>query len=326
VISVRIGFSLGSLLTVNEILECTKILSEHAPDSIWIPETWGMDCGTVMAAVSQLAIKPKIGSSIMNIYSRTPALVAMSAATLDTITSGRFILGLGTSSKTIVNDWHGLEFTHHTKRMREYVEIIRLVISGNKVNYQGELFQLRNFSLLIQPVRRQIPIYLAAINQKMVELAWDIADGVIFYLRPLKELQTTIKQMQQKKKIDVACQLITCVSQDAEQAITRAKKTIAFYVSVGKIYREFLARNGFMKETGAIFEEYKKTGFKNNHLMVSDSMVEALTVSGTPKEIVKKLENFVRTGIDLPIIQFNPIGDATTSFKILTSSLAGEMT
>lgn len=279
----------------------------------------------MISTVSQLSKKPKIGSSIMNIYSRTPALIAMSAATLDTITNGRFILGLGTSSKAIVNEWHGLEFQNPVKRMQEYVEIIRLVISGNKINYDGELYRLRNFTLLIKPVRNKIPIYLAAINQKMVELTWDIADGVIFYLRPLKELQTTIMQMQQRKKIDVACQLITCVSEDADEAITRAKKTIAFYVSVGKVYREFLARNGFGKETAAIFEAYKKIGLQNNYTMVSDSMVEELTICGTPKEIVKKLESFVKAGIDLPIVQFNPIRDVKTSFKLLVSTLASEM-
>lgn len=279
----------------------------------------------MMSAVSQLAKKPKIGSSIMNIYSRSPALIAMSAATLDTISNGRFILGLGTSSQTIVNEWHGLEFKNSTKRMREYVEIIRLIISRKKVNYEGKLFQLRNFTLLIQPVRSQIPIYLAAINQKMVELTWDIADGVIFYLRPLNELQVTIKRMQERRKIDVACQLITCVSQDEEDAIKRAKKTIAFYVSVGKIYREFLAKNGYNKETDAIFEEYKKTGLENNYMMVPDSMVDALTISGTPKDIVKKLESFVKAGINLPIIQFNPIGNVTTSFRLLASTLASEI-
>jgi 5,10-methylenetetrahydromethanopterin reductase len=156
-------------------------------------------------------------------------------------------------------------------------------------------------------------------------LAWDIADGVIFYLRPLNEIRLTVEKMQQKKKIDVACQLITCVSRDEEEAITKAKKTIAFYVSVGKIYREFLARNGFSKETTAIFDEYKKTGLQNNHSMVSDSMVDALTISGTPKDVIKKLETFVSVGIDLPIIQFNPIGNVAKSFDLLISSLASEI-
>jgi len=325
VIQLRIGFSLGSLLSIDDILECSKILSKHRIDSLWIPETWGMECGSVISAVSQIVKTPKIGSSIMNIYSRSPALIAMTAATIDTISEGRFILGLGTSSPTIVNNWHGLKFESPVNRMQEYVKVIRLIISGKKVNYDGELFHLKNFTLLIRPLKNNIPIYLAAVNQKMVELTWDIADGVIFYLRPMAELRSTIEKMQNKKRIDVACQLITCVSMDEDEAINRGKKTIAFYVSVGKIYREFLAKNGFSKETKAIFDEYMKTGLQNNYLMVPDSMVDALAICGTPKNIAKKLKSFVSAGIDLPIIQFNPIGDVAESFNLLVSSLESEI-
>ncbi len=321
----RLGFSLGSLLSVNEIMECSRILSQYNPDSIWIPETWGMDCCPMLSTVSQVAKKPKIGSSIINIYSRTPALIAMSAVTLDTISDGRFILGLGTSSQAIVSEWHGMEFKNPVERMTEYVHIIREIISGKKVDYDGHFFHLKNFTLLIKPKRASIPIYLAAINQKMVDLTWKIADGVIFYLRPLPELQNTISKMQKRKKIDIACQLITCVSNDEEKAILRAKKTIAFYVSVGKIYREFLANAGFKSETLAIFEEYKKSGLKDNHAYVSDSMVHALAICGTPNDIANKVTRFVRAGVDLPIIQFNPVGNTMESFKLLVSSLGGEM-
>jgi 5,10-methylenetetrahydromethanopterin reductase len=325
VIRLRIGFSLGSLLSINDILDCSKVLARHNADSIWIPETWGMECCSIMSAVSQLAKKPKIGSSVMNIYSRTPSLAAMAAASLDTISNGRFILGLGTSSQAIIEEWHGLEFKKPVQRMKEYVKIIRLIMTGNKVNYNGELFHLRDFTLLIRPPRNQIPIYLAAINQKMVELTWDIADGVIFYLRPLKEMQETIGKMQKKKKIDVACQIVTCVSLDADEALNRVKKTIAFYVSVGKIYRDFLATNGFSSETNAIYEEYKKTGLQNSHRIVSDSMANALALCGTPEDIRKKVGNFVRAGIDLSIIQFNPIGNVTESFSLLVSALESEI-
>jgi len=325
VTQLRIGFSLGSLLSVNDIMECSKILSKYRFDSIWIPETWGMECSSVISAVSQIAKTPKIGTSIMNIYSRSPTLIAMTAVTLDTISNGRFILGLGTSSQPIVNDWHGLKFENPVNRMREYVKIIRLATLGNKVNYDSELFHLKNFTLLVKPLKSNIPIYLAAINQKMTELAWDVADGVIFYLRPINELRTTIEKMQNKKRIDVACQIITCASLDEEEALNRAKKTIAFYVSVGKIYREFLAKNGFNKETDAIFDEYVKTGFQNNYLLVSDSMVNALTISGTPQSVTKKLKSFVDAGVDLPIIQFNPIDNVVESFNLLISSLESEI-
>ncbi len=319
----RVAYSLGSLLSINELLECAKILSRYNPDSIWIPETWGMEGLSMLGTVSQIVKNSKIGSSIINIYSRTPSLIAMGAATLDTLSNGRLILGLGTSSEPIVQDWHGLEFDQPVQRMREYVEIIHLILSGKKANYDGKLFHLKNFSLLIKPPRKKIPIYISAINQKMVELSWEIADGVIFYLRPISELQKTIQKMQTKKKIDVSSQFITCLSEDEDKAIHRAKMTLAFYVSVGKIYREFLAKNGFAKEVQGIYDEYKKSGLDTNYKLVSDDMLDSLTICGTPEDCKKKLEKFVKAGVSLPIIQFNPIDKVTKSFKLLVSTLSG---
>jgi len=320
----RIACSLGSVLSIEQVIQCTENLSKYNPDTVFIPETWGMENFAMLSTVSQKIQTAKIGSSIINIYSRSPALIAMGAATVDTISNGRLVLGLGTSSIPIIEELHGYKFEKPIQRMREYVEIIKLVLSGNQVNFQGKVFSLKNFSLLIKPPRQNIPIYLAAVNQKMVDLCWEIANGVILYLRPITEMQNTIKKMQDKRQIDVACQLITCMSNDAEKAIERAKKTLAFYVSVGTIYREFLANNGFANETKNIYEEYQKTGLTSNYELVSDSMLEQLAIYGTPADCIKKLKKFKDAGLDLPIIQFNPIGDVSESFELMTSTLFGD--
>ena len=320
----RIACSLGSLLSINEILQCSEVLSHTNVDTVWVPETWGMEDFSMLSAVSTKTSTQKIGSSIINIYSRSPSLIAMGAATVDTLSNGRLILGLGTSSFPIVETFHGYKFEQPLQRMKEYVEIIRLVLSGKQVNYSGKIFNLKNFSLLIKPIRETIPIYLAAVNKKMVELTWDIADGVIFYLRPLNEMKETIATMQPKNKIDVTCQIITCIAKDADVAIERAKKTLAFYVSVGKVYREFLADNGFKNETSNIYEEFKKSGFKSNHELVTDQMLQSLVICGTPEDCKKQFQNFKDTGLDLPIIQFNPVGDTLESFKLLTKTFLEE--
>lgn len=320
----RIAYSLGSLLTIEQVLECSKILTHTSVDTIWIPETWGMENFSMLSTISQIASKPKIGSSIINIYSRSPASIAMGAATVDTISKGRLILGLGTSSTPIVEDFHGYKFENPVLRMREYVEIIKLILSGKQVNYSGKIFKLKNFTMLIKPQREKIPIYLAAVNQKMMDLTWEISDGVIFYLRPLNEMKKTIQKMQSKRRIDVTCQIISCVSHDAEIAITRAKQTLAFYISVGKIYREFLAKNGFETETKNIFDEFKISGFESNHELISDNMLKSLTIAGTPDQCITQLQKFRDTGIDVPTIQFNPVGDVSDSFKLFTDTFSEE--
>ena len=320
----RIAYSLGSLLSINQVLKCSEMLSKTNVESIWIPETWGMENFSMLGAVASKTSTQKIGSSIINIYSRSPTTITMGAATTDILSNERLVLGLGTSSEPIVEDFHGEKFEKPVERMREYVEIIRLALTKKQINYSGKIFNLKNFTLLIEPKRQSIPIYLAAINQKMVDLTWEIGDGVIFYLRPLDEMKNTISKMQSKKKIDVTCQIITCVSNDSEDAIQRAKKTLAFYVSVGKIYRDFLARNGFENETNNIFDEFKKSGFKSNHELVTDSMLNSLCIAGSPEEAKSQLEKFRNVGINLPIIQFNPIGDTMESFSLLKKTFLDE--
>ena len=321
----RLSYSLGSLLSIDEVLECSRKLNEVKPEVMWIPETWGMENFSMLGLASKENSFSKIGSSIINIYSRSPSLIAMGAATLDIISNGRLILGLGTSSVPIVEDFHGQKFGSPLQRMKEYVEIIRLVLTGEKINYSGDIFSLKDFSLLVNPSRKQIPIYLAAINQKMLELTWDIADGVIFYLRPKDEIRHTIEKMQKKKKIDTSLQIITCIDNDSEKARNRAKKTLSFYIAVGKIYRGFLESNGYSDVTQQIYKEYKNTGLDQLGALVPDNMLDDLCIAGTPEEGIKKLQGFRDVGIELPIIQFNPIGNTNESFELLTKTFSGEL-
>ena len=320
----RLSYSLGSLLSIEEVLECSQKLNEIKPEVEWIPETWGMENFSMLGLASKENTFSKIGSSIINIYSRSPSLIAMGASTIDTISNGRLILGLGTSSVPIVENFHGNSFDTPVQRMKEYVEIIRLALQGEKINYSGKIFTLKDFSLLTKPIRKEIPIYLAAINQKMVEMTWDIADGVIFYLRPKSEMKETISKMQKKKKIDTTLQIITCIHEDEEKARNRAKKTLSFYIAVGKIYREFLQSTGYSDEVKIINEEYEKNGLDSLQELIPEKMLDDLCIAGTPATAIKKLDAFRDVGIDLPIIQFNPIGNVKESFELLTKTFSGE--
>lgn len=318
----RTACSLGSLLSIKEVLACSRRLATSDVDTIWIPETWGMENFAMLSAVSGAASAPRIGSSIVNVYSRSPAAIAMGAATVDAISGGRLVLGLGASSPAIVRGLHGMQFEKPLRRTRESVEIVRLAMSGKRLDYRGKIFDLGGFGLLIKPVRDRIPIYLAAVNPAMTNLAWEIADGVIFYLRPVDEMSKTIRRMRDgsRRKIDVACQLITCVSDDEDAAMDRARRTISFYVAVGGIYRAFLERNGFGEQTSAIHDEFKKNGLGNIHGLVTDRMVHSLAVVGTPDRCLRKLDEFRRAGLDLPILQFNPVGRTAESFEIFAGA------
>ena len=308
------SYGLGSLLGIRDLMRCASQTSED--DTVWIPETWGMDAVGMMSAVSQVS-SCRLGSSILNVYSRSPASLAMVSATLDTLTGGRFVLGLGASSRAIVAGLHGMEYDRPLQRVRECVRIVRLALGGGRIDHSGQIYKTGGFSLLIKPTCPRPPVYLAAVNPRMMRLAWEVADGVILYLRPPAEICSTIRDMQTGRRIHVACQIITAVSRDAHAARERARRTLAFYVSVGEVYRQFLAKHGYAEQTAAIRGAYRKGGLRAAGGAVPDTMLRDLTACGTPEECRASLERFTAAGVDEPILQFNPVGDTMESFELL---------
>lgn len=321
----KLGYSLGPLLSMREILLCAKMADQQENvDSLWVPESWGRESFATLGAISQVTRKVSLGTSIINIYSRTPAIVAMAATTLDMLSDNRTIIGLGASTAAIVENWHGLKFNRPASRMKEYIECLRLMTRGEKVKYNGEFFQINNFKILHQPQRANIPIFMAAVNKKMVSMASKLADGILLYLRPLEELKRTateLKEATKGKSFEIACSFICAMSnKEPEKARARAATTLAFYIAVGEYYSKFLADNGFKIEVEEITAEYRKAGADNAAKYVSDRMLNSLVICGSSEECRESLSKFLSTGITLPIIQFNPIGESESSFKEMLSA------
>jgi 5,10-methylenetetrahydromethanopterin reductase len=321
----KLGYSLGPLLSMKEVLKCAKMADHQANvDSLWVPESWGRESFSTLGAMSQITKKVRLGTSIVNIYSRTPATVAMAATTLDMLSNNRIILGLGASTAAIVENWHGVPFNRPASRMKEYINCLRLINKGENVKYNGEFFKINNFKILHNPQRTHIPIFMAAVNKKMISMASELADGALLYLRPFEELKKTtskLKQATKGKSFEIACSLICAISnKDPDRARDRAAKTLAFYVAVGKYYSKFLAENGFRIEVEEISAEYRKAGVDSAAKFVSDRMLSSLVICGSSQDCRESLSKFLTTGITLPIIQFNPVGGSESSFKEMLST------
>lgn len=305
---------------MEEVLTFAKLADDRQNiDSLWIPESWGREAFTTLGALSQITTKVKLGTSIISIYARTPATVAMAATTLDLLSKNRTTLGLGASTAAIVENWHGLKFEKPLLRMREYIDCLRQMIKGDRVRYSGQYLKVKDFKLLHKPQREKIPLFIAAVNKNMISLASDIADGILLYLRPIEELRNTISQIKantRNKSFEIACVLIGAVSnKQPEKARERAAKTLAFYTAVGKYYNSFLSDNGFGEEVEEITSEYWRNGPDEASKFVSEKMLDSLTISGNSDQCVKSLGRFVSAGVALPIIQVNPVGNPETSIK-----------
>ena len=158
----RIGYSLGTLLSPEEVLIAGKEANNnYNTHSIWVPESWGREAFSSLGALSQVTDRVKLGTSIVSIYSRSASTIAMSAATVDTLSNRRMMIGLGVSTPVLAENWHGLKFGNPVERMKEYIECIRLILTGDLVNYCGNICKIRNFKLAFKPKRRNIPIFLA---------------------------------------------------------------------------------------------------------------------------------------------------------------------
>ena len=323
----KIAYNPGTLLSMEEVLLFAKLADDRKNvDSLWVPESWGREAFASLGALSQITKKVNLGTSIVGVYTRTPAAIAMAATTLDVLSNNRTILGLGVSTPSLVEDWHGTKFERPICRMREYIECLRLMMKGEKVYYSGTFFNVKNFKLSYKPKRQKIPIFVAAVNKHMISLACDLADGILLYLRPMEELRKTVSLIKSRtrkkhKDFEIASVFIGAVSnKEPEKARERAAKTLAFYIAVGKYYNRFLSDNGFQNDVEQITSEYHRNGLDIASKFVSDKMLNSLTVSGNSEQCIRSLGKFLSAGISLPIIQVNPVGNTESSIREMLST------
>ncbi|HEU5445982.1 MAG TPA: LLM class flavin-dependent oxidoreductase [Nitrososphaeraceae archaeon] len=318
----QIGYNPSSLFNTQDILEFAKQL-DYKPqvNSLWIPESWGREAFVMLGAIGTMTRRIKLGTSIVSMFSRSPATLAMAASTLDNISLNRTIIGIGASTPILAEDWHGIKFIHPLDRMREYVTCFKVISSGETINFNGNFFKLKNIKIMHPSQRKEIPVFLGAVNSGMIKLATEIADGIILYLSPIDELKRTIERIKsltsrKSKSFEICSVFITAISNKyPDLARERAAKTLAFYVAVGKYYNEFLSSHGFKNQVEQITTEYQNHGIENISKFVTDAMLDSLTIYGTTEDCIKSLKRFVSCGVSLPILQVNPVKDNIQSIS-----------
>ena len=318
----QIGINPSSLFNTQDLLEFAKLLDNRPQvHSIWIPESWGREAFVMLGAIASLTSKIKLGTSIVSMFSRSPATTAMAASTLDNISKNRTIIGIGASTPILAENWHGTKFEYPLKRMKEYVTCFKIISSGETINFDGNFFKLKNMKIMHPSTRKKIPVFLGAVNSGMIKLATDIADGTILYLRPFDELKETVQHVRsvtskKSKNFEISSVFIAAISNRyPELARRRAAKTLAFYVAAGKYYNEFLSSHGFKNEVEQISNDYLINGIENISKFVTDHMLDSLTICGTVEDCIRSLKRFVSCGISLPILQINPVKDNSESIN-----------
>lgn len=299
--------------SLQKLGEYAEMAEQRGFHSVWLAESWGLDAIALLSHIGARTHRVKLGTAIVNVFSRSPALLAMASVTLNDLYDSRFILGLGTSTKALVEDWHGMRFVHPVTRLRDAVHIVRQAASGEVVAYEGRAVSLKGYRLRLKPKSPPPPIYLAALGPESKRLVAEVADGWIPYLLPLRGLRDSARAIHEAANsagrapgaVTIAPMIVTAVDEDGSQAREAAREHIAFYLgAMGPFYRAFVGSFGFEAVVEEVRAAWAAQRYKDARGAVTDEMVAELAVAGTPRECREQLARYRAEGADLPILTF----------------------
>ncbi|UHQ96305.1 TIGR04024 family LLM class F420-dependent oxidoreductase [Natrinema halophilum] len=303
-IDVRLQTSaLGDLETITSFGTLAESLGY---DRVWIPETWGIDAVTVSTLLAERTDELGIGVSIFPTYSRSPALVGQTAATLQAASGGRFRVGLGPSGPAVIENWHGIPFERPLRRTREYVEIVTQVLAGETVSYDGTFFELSGFRLRCDPPEDPPGVDVAAMGPKAVELTGRFADGWHALMLTPDGLRDRASDLRRgasagdRDPADIHTTLTVpcCVLEDAATARDLARGHIAFYVgAMGTFYRDALIAQGYEDIATEIHDAWQAGETDRARQALDDDLLDSLAIAGTADDVRPRLEAF--TGVDV---------------------------
>jgi F420-dependent oxidoreductase-like protein len=320
---VKLGLSLGYAPPGTNPAELVPLAQEAERlgyDSVWAAEAWGTDAVSVLSWVAALTSRIKVGSAVMQIPGRTPANTAMTAATLDLMSGGRFLLGLGTSGPQVVEGWHGQPWGKPLVKTREYVEIVRAALRRQLVEHEGEHYRIpydgpgatglgKPLKLMLRPLRAEIPIYLAAIGPKNVALAAEIADGwlPIFVAPERFDAAFGGSLAGAREGFEIAATVSVLVGDDVQALRDALKPHLALYVggmgAKGKnFYNALVRRYGWEAEAERIQELYLGGQQREAIAAVPDELVDAVALVGPKERIRERLAAWRETPVTTLVV------------------------
>lgn len=310
----RLGLYLGYAPPGTNPLEYVALAQEAERlgfDSVWAAESWGTDAVTVLTWIAAKTERIKVGSAILQIPGRSPANTAMTAATLDLMSGGRFLLGLGTSGPQVVEGWHGQPWGKPLTKTREYVEIVRAVLRREALEHHGEQYEIpyagpgatglgKPLKLMLRPLRAEIPIFLAALGPRNVRLAFEIADGWIpIFFSPGRAREAFGFEARDGFEIVPAAHVV--LTDDVEAGRDSLKSMLALYIggmgSRGQnFYNALVRRYGYEAEAERIQELYLAGNKLEAIAAVPDALVDDVALVGPRERIADRLDAWRESG------------------------------
>ncbi len=318
----RVGLCFDGFYSIQEMIELARLADDIGMESIWMSDhlcfrdsfTTSM---ALLASTKRIAVAP----APMSPYSRNPIITAMSIATMAELAPGRVIAGPGTGNAAALKE-AGIESPHPLQTMREYVEILRRFLKGETVNFQGTVFQVNGAKMGFVPAAR-IPMYITAVRSRMLQLGGEIGDGVLLsagcapgYIENcvVEITKGAAKAGKSLDKVDVAGFVTAAVADDAREAI-EANKLFLAYIFRNTHHAENIRLGGGKVDQEGLAAAVAKRDWEAAKAFISDEVVFAHSVAGTPKDCQSQLESFTKGGLDLPIIL--PMGTQDARMRVV---------
>jgi 5,10-methylenetetrahydromethanopterin reductase len=320
----RIGIAISGGPNPADIVDLVVLAESLGYSSAWVAEGHGGDQFAILAACAARTSRIRLGTSISSVFVRTAPTIAMAASTIADLSGGRFILGLGSSHKAQVEPEHGVVYSKPLTRTRETVAIVRALIREGRVSFKGDTIRIENFDLWYTPRQRDVPVYLSAVFSKGIALCGEVSDGIILTrstLATAAQVRVHLaegagKAGRDPSQIEVTSLLPCSVGDTHVAALAALRPGIAFYCGFFPRYNRMMAEHGFPAEAATIAEAWARGDRETAERAVSDAMIDATSVSGTPEQCRARIEAYRQSGIDLPIISpFARGPDARSRFE-----------
>jgi len=307
---VRLGLHIGYWglgLGPQEQLKLVHEAERLGYDSVWTAEAYGSDAATVLAWIAQATERIKLGAAIFQMPARSPAMTAMTAATIDQLSGGRMLLGIGSSGPQVAEGWHGQRFGRQLQRTREYIAVVRMALARERVEFKGETLELplpdgpgKALKLTIAPVQERMPIYLAAIGPRNTSLAAEIADGWIPTLLSPEHIAEFLPLLEQgfaaagdaSKPFDIAPTVNVFVSDDRASARDAMRPYVALYVGgMGSrkqnFYNALVSRYGWEDAAREVQDLYLAGKKEEAAAALPAELIDSVSLCG-PRDVVRE--------------------------------------
>ncbi len=285
-----------------------RYAEKHGFVQAWSEEANATDAVSVLAAATRTTESMQLGTGIIPVFGRAPAVIALEAATMQNLSGGRFVLGLGASSEPIATRWRGEPYSKPVTRLREYVQVLRRLLAGERVAYNGETIQIGGFRIDLD-IPSPPPIYIAALGHRTLGLAGELCDGAILAFMTEEAVARAAARVAEAARdaardpddVDVAGRLMVIVDEPEDEVRRYVQRLLAFYLSAD-VYQRSFTRQGFGREVEAFRDRWNAGQRAEAAAGIPQTLIDVAVIAGSTKEVRDRIDRYRAKGLRTPII------------------------